>query len=186
MKLGLISDTHMPGAMPEMPPQLARAFAGVDLILHVGDIYGASCLDWLERIAPVLAVEVNSGSYWGGDARVVVGQRVLSLEGYAVGLTHVLTLPGMRDEAFPGAIARDFGDGASLPDALREVFGQPVDVVVFGDTHHDLVEEHQGVLLVNPGSATLPKHMRRLGTVAVLELTARGRTAQVVDLAKLG
>jgi hypothetical protein len=184
MKLGLISDTHMPGAMPEMPPQIARAFAGVDLILHAGDIYGTSCLDWLERIAPVLAVEVYSGTYWSGDPRVVVGQRVLSLEGYTVGLTHMLTLRGMRDEMFPGAAARDFGN-ASLPDALREEFGQPVDVVVFGDTHHELVEEHQGVLLVNPGSATLPKHMRRLGTVAVLELTARGRTAQVIDLAKL-
>ncbi|MSQ13131.1 MAG: metallophosphoesterase [Dehalococcoidia bacterium] len=185
MKIGLISDTHMPGAMPEMPPQLARAFAGVDLILHAGDIYGASCLDWLQRIAPVLAVEVYSGSYWSGDPRVVVGQRVLSVEGYAVGLTHMLTLPGMRDEMFPGAAARDFSS-ASLPDALCEAFGKPVDIVVFGDTHYDLVEEHQGVLLVNPGSATLPKHMRRLGTVAVLELTWRGRSAQVVDLAKLG
>ncbi|MSQ13133.1 MAG: hypothetical protein EXR47_03135 [Dehalococcoidia bacterium] len=68
----------MPGAMSEMPTQLARAFAGVDLILHAGDIYGASCLDWLQRIAPVLAVEVYSGSYWSGDSRVVVGQRVLS------------------------------------------------------------------------------------------------------------
>lgn len=185
MKLGLISDTHMPGAMPEMPPQLVPAFAGVDLILHAGDIYGASCLDWLERIAPVMAVEVFSGSYWSGDPRVAVGQRVLSLEGYAVGLTHMLTLRGMRDEVFPGAIPRDFAS-TSLPDALQEAFGQRVDVVVFGDTHYDLVEEHQGVLLVNPGSATLPRHMRRLGTVAVLELTPQGRSARLIDLAKLG
>ena len=185
MILGIISDTHMPGAMPQMPPQLLRAFANVELILHCGDIYGASCLDWLERIAPVMAVEVYSGSYWSGDPRVVVPQRVLSFEGHTIGLAHMLTLRGMTDEVFPGAVAKDFAGGASLPQALREFFGQPVDIAVFGDTHYEMVEEHQGVLLINPGSATLPRHMRRLGTVAVLELAPGARTARLIDLSKL-
>ena len=53
MKIGLISDTHNPGAALEPPYEVAKAFEEVDLILHAGDIYVTSCLDWLEQIAPV-------------------------------------------------------------------------------------------------------------------------------------
>ena len=56
-------------------------------------------------------------------------------------------------------------------------FGAPVDIVVFGDTHFLTIEEHQGVLFVNPGSPTLPQQMQRLGTVAVLELGPGTRRA---------
>ena len=60
MRIGVISDTHTPGAAKEPPSEIVQAFEGVDLILHAGDIYIASCLDWLERIAPVMAVELGS------------------------------------------------------------------------------------------------------------------------------
>ena len=40
---------------------------------------------------------------------------------------------------------------------LARKFGQPVDLVVFGDTHYDLVCYYDGLLLVNPGSATYTK-----------------------------
>ena len=55
MRIGLISDTHVPGGATEVPPQVATAFEGVDLILHAGNIYRTGTLDWLERIAPVKA-----------------------------------------------------------------------------------------------------------------------------------
>ena len=58
MRVGLISDTHAPALGVHPPAEVERAFAGVDLILHAGDIYSSDCLDWLERIAPVVAVEV--------------------------------------------------------------------------------------------------------------------------------
>jgi predicted phosphodiesterase len=58
MRIGLISDTHSPAMGVHPPEQVARAFEGVDLILHAGDIYSSDCLDWLELIAPVIAVEV--------------------------------------------------------------------------------------------------------------------------------
>ena len=49
-----------------------------------------------------------------------------------------------------------------------------------------MVETHQGILLVNPGSPTLPRQVRKLGTVAILELTPEGREARIIDLAGLG
>jgi len=59
MKFGLLADTHIPGSMKELWPQVADAFKGVDLILHGGDITSSRVLDWLERIAPVMAAEGN-------------------------------------------------------------------------------------------------------------------------------
>ena len=57
MRAGLISDTHTP-AMGKVPPlEVARAFEGVDLILHAGDVYTSECLDWLERARALSAPE---------------------------------------------------------------------------------------------------------------------------------
>lgn len=39
MKIGLIADTHMPGSIDVLWPQVARAFEGVELILHAGDLH---------------------------------------------------------------------------------------------------------------------------------------------------
>ena len=183
MRIGIISDTHTPSTGKEPPPQVAQVFRGVDLILHAGDIYTRSCLDWLERIAPVLAVE-HRGPYYQGDPRVAEKQ-VVELEGFSLGLIHEMALPGLVGEVFPGAIAAGFPLEKSVPEAFHQIFGKTVNIVVFGHTHYALVEEHQGVLVINPGSATLPKHVRKLGTVAILELTGNGPRTQLVNLADI-
>ena len=59
MRVGVISDTHNPSVGPEPPGEVVSAFKGVDVIIHAGDIYQPSCLDWLEEIAPVYAVELG-------------------------------------------------------------------------------------------------------------------------------
>ena len=55
MRVGLLSDTHVPEAEKALPSEVVEAFRGVDLILHAGDMLVPSVLDELERIAPVLA-----------------------------------------------------------------------------------------------------------------------------------
>ena len=52
MRIGLISDTHIPEAGPELWPQAYRAFDECDAILHAGDIYDISVIDKLQQIAP--------------------------------------------------------------------------------------------------------------------------------------
>lgn len=183
MKIGIIADTHIPSVARELPPQVARAFDGVDLILHAGDIYIASCLDWLERLAPVLAVELEAAGRFHGDPRVAE-KRVVEVDGYAIGMVHDLMMPGMTEEVRPGVIAAGHLSDNSLPGALQKLFGSRVDIVVFGHTHEAVVEDHQGVLFVNPGSPTLPKMRRELGTIAILELTAEGRKAEIINLAR--
>ncbi|MFH1650671.1 MAG: metallophosphoesterase family protein [Chloroflexota bacterium] len=153
VKIGLIADTHIPLNVRTLPPQLPAVFAGVRLILHAGDIYAASALDELAAIAPVYA------AYGDGDARqrIPLGadprleeKHVIDIDGLAVGLVHSLRLP------------------SALPE---KIFRRRVDLVVCGHTHQPGVREHQGTIIVNPGSATLPNHqLNQTGTVGLLDI----------------
>ena len=183
MRVGVISDTHNPsvGAVP--PSEVASAFKGVDVIIHAGDIYQPSCLDWLEEIAPVYAVELGADAHFRDDARVVDMARVIELEGHTVGIIHDLLVPGMVQEVTEFTpLSKHFPQDADLTSALEKVFGTRVDIVVFGHTHYPVVEEFQGVLMLNPGSPSLPKQINRLGQVAILELGPDSKSAQVLDL----
>lgn len=182
MRIGLISDTHSPAMGVGPPPEVTHAFAGVDLILHAGDIYSTDCLNALQEIAPVLAVE-QPPTQVDDDPRVEL-RRVLHLEGYSVGLVHDLNVRGI-DEFMPdGLVQKKFTEEGSLAASLEAFFGEPVHVAVFGHTHWAMVEEHQGVLLVNPGSPTLPRQTKRLGQVAMLTLTPSGASAEIIELAQ--
>ena len=193
MRIGLLSDTRIPGIAKEVPPQVARAFEGVDLILHAGGIQADYVLDWLEQIAPVKAVGRMQGRQYesaipfaleSGDTRVAE-QHILQLEGHTVGMVNSLDLHELNDDVFPGFIAaRKFPEG-EVPRMVESVFGTPIDIVVFGRTLEAMVEEHQGILFVNPGSPTLPRNSMRLGQVAILELTPESREARIIELANL-
>jgi hypothetical protein len=54
VKIGVVSDTH-----GLLRPEVAPALAGVERILHLGDVGKASILDELAKIAPVTAVRGN-------------------------------------------------------------------------------------------------------------------------------
>ncbi len=193
MRIGLLSDTRIPGVATEVPQQVTRAFEGVDLILHAGGIQATRVLDWLEQIAPVKAVGRIQGrqfetaipfSMETADQRVAE-RHILQLEGHTVGMVNSLDLHELNDDVFPGKIAaRNFPEGA-VPKMVESVFSSPIDIVIFGRTLEAMVEEHQGVLFVNPGSPTLPRNSMRLGQVAILELTPGSREARIIELADL-
>ena len=186
MKIGVISDTHNPSVGAAPPPEVAIAFQGVDVILHAGDIYGPSCLDWLEKIAPVYAVEMEADAQFNKDSRVVNKTRVLRFEGHTIGLTHDLLVPGMVQEITEySPLSKNFPPDADLSTALETVFDAVVDIVIFGHTHYPVVEEFQGILMVNPGSPSLPKQLRRLGQVAVMELELDHKRAEILDLSTI-
>lgn len=183
MRLGVISDTHNPSVGEEPPQEVVSAFEGVDAIIHAGDIYQPSCLDWLEKIAPVYAVELGAKAHFNEDARVVDMFRVLNLGGHTIGLIHDLLVPGMAQEVTEfSPLSKHFPPDTSLSTALEKVFGTEVDIVIFGHTHYPVVEEFQGILMLNPGSPSLPKQIRRLGQVAVLELDGDRKNAEIIDL----
>ncbi len=184
MKIGLISDTHIPSMGKEPPSQVIRAFEGVDLILHAGDVYTQSCIEWLERIAPVKA-----SASWASSQREAAPRtsepHLVEVEGYSIGLVHELQLTALADDVLPGAIGRRYPPGESIPKNLERIFLKPVDIVVFGYTHEAMIETHQGVLLINPGSTTMVKQVMKMGSVAILELKPEGPEARIIELASL-
>ena len=183
MKIGVISDTHNPSVGREPPPEIAVAFQGVEVISHAGDIYVPSCLDWLETIAPVYAVEMDGEFHFKEDPRVADKKRVLHLGGHTIGLIHDLMVPGMAQEVTEHSpLSKHFPSDADLSTALESVFNAAVDIVIFGHTHYPVVEEYQGILMLNPGSPKLPKQMRRLGQVAILELGPGHKSAEILEL----
>jgi len=167
MRIGLISDTHIPRDADEIPSQVIEAFNGVDLIFHAGDIYTFQVLDELENIAPVFAAEGN-GDIWLPEDPRIKESHVLNLEGLRIGITHGLDYPEPS--------------WRSLEEAMQAEFNGPVDVLVFGSSHKAMVETCKGVLLVNPGSPTLPMGLRKLGTVGILELNQGKAEASIIQL----
>jgi putative phosphoesterase len=168
MRIGLISDTHIPTAGRDLWPQVYDALRGVDLIMHAGDLHDPVVLDWLEELAPVLAVSGN-GDYGGWqrsepptDPRLKES-RVLRLAGedgspLRIGLVHDLPLPEAPPRKTLEGLMDHFFDGA-------------VDVIVRGSTHAAEITALKGVLIVNPGSPTFPNHQSlRLGTVGYLDI----------------
>ena len=66
------------------------------------------------------------------------------------------------------------------------LWGQPfTEVVVFGDSHKELIATHEGILFVNPGSPTYPAVKNRagdLGTVAILSISQSKASAEIIYL----
>lgn len=159
MRVGLISDTHLPSLIRDLDalgPEPAAFLATVDLILHAGDISTRSVLDWCERFAPVLAARGNHDAF--EDPRLA-DRQIVELEGWRIGMTHDLR----PRSASPSDLAALHFGGADL------------DVMIAGDTHGERLEHRDGVVIVNSGSPNLPHHKEtRLGTAGLLELE-RGR-----------
>ena len=173
LRIGLISDTHLPEARSSLWPQAFEAFADVDMIFHAGDVHEFWLLDELERIAPVYAARGNGEDGSGGrdvqpeDPRVRYAW-LLELEGLWVGLTHYVPVPE-RPPNFTIArwVERFFPE-------------RKPDVIVSGDTHREQIAEVDGVFCVNPGSPTYPHNYdTQYGTLGFLNLDNGFATAEI-------
>jgi putative phosphoesterase len=180
-RIGIISDTHIPSMGPEPPQQVIPAFAGVDSIIHAGDVYIDSCIEWLERIAPVQWA--NSGFAAGVEAAPRLSLPVVvEVEGRTIGVIHKLDFIGYNDDIYPGSLKR-YREGSSMQAELEDIFGQHIDIIVTGYTHEALVETHQDILFINPGSPTMVGAIMKMGNVAILTLNDDGNnTAEIIDL----
>ena len=159
MRLGIIADTH-----GLLRPQVFTAFAGVEHILHAGDLGPVDLLTELEALAPVTAVYGNTDD---GEVRRTLPQvATVQLEGFDIVVTH--------------------GDqfGSPTPAALNAAFPQ-ADILVYGHTHRPLLTVIDVVVtVINPGGAG----HRRFGlppSVGILELEPgippRGRVVPLLD-----
>ena len=154
MKLGIISDTH--GLYDEA---VSEIFAGVDAIVHAGDIGKLDIIHRLEQIAPVFAVEGNND--WFG---VYPTERVEEMNGQRILIRHI------------------FGERHQLDRTARELLetARP-DILIFGHSHRPYREQLDGTMLFNPGSAG-PRRFNLPRTVGLLTLTRAGAEAEIINL----
>ncbi len=145
--VGLISDTH-----GLLRPQALEALAGVQRIIHAGDIGGPEILAALGSIAPVDAVRGNNDK--GAWAKRLPTQLTLQIEGLSIHVLHDLKELG-ADPASSG---------------FR--------VVIAGHSHKPAVSERNGVLFVNPGSAG-PRRFSLPVAVALLRIASGTATARI-------
>jgi uncharacterized protein len=125
MNIGIISDTHN-----FLDPKIGELFAGVEHILHAGDVGNLPIISELEAIAPVTAVYGNT------DAGLPLKEtEVIEIAGRKF-LVHHIVHPYATADRLTERIARE----------------QP-DVIVFGHTHKRFCETVGGILYFNPGYA---------------------------------
>ncbi len=150
--IGAISDTH-----GLLRPEAVTALRGVTQIVHAGDIGDPAVIDQLALLAPVTAVRGNNDrDAW---ARQFPASALLVL-----GSQRILVLHEIAD----------------LEQAIAMHAVQP-DVVVTGHSHKASINERDGVLFVNPGSAG-PRRFKLPVTLATLELRRGLVHAQIREL----
>jgi len=67
---------------------------------------------------------------------------------------------------------------------IESIFDTPINIVVFGRMNYAMIEEHQGILFINSGSPVLPRNLRKLGNVGILDLTIGQRKASILELSQ--
>ena len=151
--IGLISDTH-----GLLRPDVFTALAGVELILHAGDVGGTGILDELAAIAPVQAVFGNTDPP-GHPGLVERIER--EIDGVSIHVSH--------------------GHEVGSPTPQKLLAAYEAQVIVYGHTHRGLIEAHGNRLVVNPGAAGA-RRFNLLPSVALLHVGNGSAQAEIVSL----
>ncbi len=150
--LGVISDTHGP-----LTGKAAAALAGVNYIVHAGDVVDPEAVMSLRRIAPTTAVLGNMDGYEVNKGLNLSRTAVVELGGVSLYILHDLSHIDI-DPCVAGFAA-----------------------VIHGHLHRTEIEWKDGVLYLNPGSAG-PARSSRLPSVAHLTIENGHLTPKIILL----
>ena len=159
LTIGLLSDTHIPYRMTRLPQAALDALAGVDAILHAGDVDDPAALEPLREIAPVYAVRGNLHfldlSDGGASLPDVVeldlaNKRVVLTHGHQPGLLGLI-IKGVRFVVNWAGLLDNGWLNQRNARRLARIYPK-ADIIVFGHAHRAYVEWIGDKLLVNPGA----------------------------------
>ena len=148
--IGVLSDTH-----GLLRPEAIAALAGVEHILHAGDVGDPAILERLQQIAPVTAIRGNIDEH--GPCAHLPATEVVTLHGHTFYMLHD------RHGLDLDPVAAGFG------------------VVVSGHSHRPLIEWHKDVLYLNPGSAG-PRRFSLPITLALIAMDEEALQPRLVTL----
>jgi hypothetical protein len=136
-------------------PEAVEALRGSDRILHAGDVGTPEILQGLAKIAPLIAIRGNVDTApW---ARALPATEVIEAGGISIYMLHDLAQLDLKPEAA----------------GFR--------VVVYGHSHQPKIEEKNGVLYFNPGSAG-PRRFHLPVSVGRLMVEGGKVRAELVEL----
>ena len=148
--IGIISDTH-----GRLQASATIALAGVDLIIHAGDIDTPGVLKELQAIAEVVAVRGNMDR--GAWTKNLSESKVVKIGKVLLYVLH------------------------DLNDLSLEPAAAGFNAVISGHSHRPSIIKQKGILYINPGSTTQPRH-NNPASLALLQLTGEHLDVRIVDL----
>lgn len=161
MRIGLVSDSH--GNLEDLKNAVDQ-MGRVDAVFHMGDYVddGFQIKRWVS--APVFAVKGNMDVY-SNEGQLFVktalgGKMILACHGHTLRVKNeysTIRYKGLEEGA---------------------------DIVLFGHTHIPMIDQDEQLLMMNPGSCSLP-HMNGIKTFGIIEITGDGTLLpEIVELKK--
>lgn len=162
MLIGVISDTHIPERASEIPEITFEIFKDVEMIFHAGDLVSLEVRDRLTDLAPTTCVQGNMDRYYGLKFSK---REFIEIDGVKIGVNH--------GEVFPR------GDTQQLRYIGLEM---GVEVLITGHTHSAFITKLEDILLLNPGSPTVPRLSEP--SVMLLDVDDSKVEAQIITMGK--
>lgn len=157
MRVGVLSDTH--GKLIKAKKAIQQ-MGDIALLLHAGDYYEDAFILGKDSGIKVKAVKGNCDIYTPGHV-----EEVLEIGDYRLYLTH----------------GHLFGVKSGLTRLYQKAEEFDAHIVIYGHTHTPHQEIKNGILFLNPGSITWPRHSGQ-HSFAVLEFHRSSYTFETREL----
>ena len=150
MKIGVLSDTHLPYAVKNLPQKVKDVFADVDIIIHAGDFQDIGVIKTLSALGTFYGV---CGNMDPPEIRKLLPEKkILRLAGFSIGVIH------------------GWGSPQGLETRIASAFAEEtLDAIIFGHSHCAVNKTKDGVIFFNPGSPT-DTRFAKANSVGILTL----------------
>ena len=150
MRVLVVSDSH--GSNVNLNRALDEA-GEIDHLLHLGDLEGSEHFIEAFVSCPYTLISGNNDYFSDIDR-----EQELTLMGHRIFMTH-----GNR-----------YGVYYNAEGVKEEGLRRGADIILFGHTHCPYIEQEEGLLVMNPGSISLPRQNGRIPTYVVMDLLEDG------------
>lgn len=151
MKIGVISDTHIPDRAESLPQQVLDAFKNVDMIIHAGDLVNFSVIEDLKKCCANIKVVCGNMDH-DPQCNSMPRKEIINAGAFRIGLMH------------------GYGHPNTLIENLEKEFKfDNVNMVIFGHSHNAVNEVRNGIIFFNPGSPT-DKVFARYNSYGIIEI----------------
>lgn len=160
MRILVLSDTHIPRTMPDLPQEIYDEITKVGMIFHAGDFVEKEVLEKLKTLRETRAVYGNMDSRAVRD--MLNSKEVIQIGKFKIGLIH------------------GYGSPRELVDTVKGEF-TAVDAIVFGHSHSPINFKKDDTLFFNPGSPT-DKVFAAYNSYGILEVTDDKIEGRIIKL----